>query len=147
VSELARQILSLDDRLKKIEDQIRDTFRTHPQAEIIESLPGIGPMLGAELVVAAAGDLTAYTDAGHLASAAGLVLVPRDSGRRTGNLHRPKRSSRRLRRVFYLSAQTSIIRDGPNRDFYLKTRPRTQTRPSSSRPRPPSDRRALCAAA
>lgn len=121
VAELARQILTLDDRLKKIENQIRDTFRSHPQAEIIESLPGIGPILGAELVVAA-GDLTAYADAGHLASAAGLVPVPRDSGRRTGNLHRPQRYSRRLRRVFYLSAQTSIIRDGPNRDFYLKKR-------------------------
>jgi transposase len=48
--------------------------------------------------------------------------VPRDSGRRTGNLHRPKRYNRRLRRVFYLSAQTSIIREGPNRDFYLKKR-------------------------
>jgi transposase len=121
VAELATQILTLDDRLKKIEDQIRDTFHRHPQAEIIESLPGIGPILGAELVVAA-GDLAAYPDAGHLASAAGLVPVPRDSGRRTGNLHRPQRYSRRLRRVFYLSAQTSIIRDGPNRDFYLKKR-------------------------
>ncbi|MGW2939351.1 transposase, partial [Streptomyces sp. NPDC001156] len=89
--------------------------------EIIESLPGMGPILGAEFVVAA-GDLTSYTDAGHLASAAGLVPVPRDSGRRTGNLHRPKRYSRRLRRVFYLSAQTSLIREGPNRDFYLKKR-------------------------
>lgn len=39
-----------------------------------------------------------------------------------GNLHRPKRYSRRLRRVFYLSAQASIMRDGPNRDFYLKKR-------------------------
>ncbi|MEY9988040.1 transposase [Streptomyces sp. V4I8] len=48
--------------------------------------------------------------------------LERDSGRRTGNLHRPKRYSRRLRRVFYLSAQTSIIREGPNRDFYLKKR-------------------------
>jgi transposase len=121
VAELAKQILALDDRLKKLENQIRDTFRDHPQAQIIESLPGIGPILGAELVVAA-GDLASYTDAGHLASAAGLVPVPRDSGRRTGNLHRPQRYSRRLRRVFYLSAQTSIIREGPNRDFYLKKR-------------------------
>ncbi len=121
IADLATQILTLDDRLKRIDQQIRDTFRSHPQAHIIESLPGIGPILGAELVVAA-GDLTAYTDAGHLASAAGLVPVPRDSGRRTGNLHRPKRYSRRLRRVFYLSAQTSIIREGPNRDFYLKKR-------------------------
>jgi transposase len=121
VADLAAQILALDDRLNRIDQQIRITFRTHPQAEIIESLPGMGPILGAEFVVAA-GDLSAYTDAGHLASAAGLVPVPRDSGRRTGNLHRPKRYSRRLRRVFYLSAQTSIVREGPNRDFYLKKR-------------------------
>ncbi|MGW4071907.1 IS110 family transposase [Nocardia grenadensis] len=121
VAELARAIRDLDDRIKRLEGQIRDTFRTHPQAEVIESMPGLGSILGAELVVAA-GDLGSYADAGHLASAAGLVPVPRDSGRRTGNLHRPKRYSRRLRRVFYLSAQTSIIRDGPNRDFYLKKR-------------------------
>ncbi|WP_086559249.1 IS110 family transposase [Streptomyces africanus] len=121
VADLATQILALDDRIKRIDRQIRDAFRTHPQAEVIESLPGMGPILGAEFVVAA-GDLTAYVDAGHLASAAGLVPVPRDSGRRTGNLHRPKRYSRRLRRVFYLSAQTSIIRDGPYHEYYLKKR-------------------------
>lgn len=114
VADLAAQILALDDRLNRIDKQIRETFRSHPQAEIIESLPAMGPILGAEFVVAA-GDTSAYADAGHLASAAGLVPVPRDSGRRTGNLHRPKRYSRRLRRVFYLSAQTSIIRGGPNR--------------------------------
>ncbi|MGX1303309.1 transposase [Streptomyces albogriseolus] len=121
VADLATQILALDNRLKRLDRQIRDAFRTHAQAEIIESLPGMGPILGAEFIVAA-GDMTAYTDAGHLASAAGLAPVPRDSGRRTGNLHRPKRYSRRLRRVIYLSAQTSIIRDGPNRDYYLKKR-------------------------
>ncbi|MFI2346879.1 IS110 family transposase [Streptomyces sp. NPDC019443] len=121
VADIAMQILALDDRLKHIDQQIRQTFHTHPQADIIESLPGMGPILGAEFIVAA-GDLAAYPDAGHLASAAGLVPVPRDSGRRTGNLHRPKRYSRRLRRVFYLSAQTSIIREGPNRDYYLKKR-------------------------
>jgi transposase len=121
VADLAAQILALDNRLKRIDRQIHETFRSHPQAEIIESLPGMGPILGAEFVVAA-GDLSAYTDAGHLASAAGLVPVPRDSGRRTGNFHRPKRYSRRLRRVFYMSAQTSMMREGPSRDFYLKKR-------------------------
>lgn len=119
VAELAADILALDERIGRLDKQITTTFRTHPQAHIIESMPGIGPILGAEFVVAA-GDLTAYRDAGHLASAAGLVPVPRDSGRRTGNLHRPKRYSRALRRVFYLAAQTSAIRPGPNRDFYLK---------------------------
>lgn len=121
VAELAQALLDLDGRIGAIDQQVAEAFHTHPQAEIIESMPGFGPILGAELVVAA-GDLGTYTDAGHLASAAGLVPVPRDSGRRSGNLHRPKHYSRRLRRVFYLSAQTSIIKDGPNRDFYLKKR-------------------------
>ncbi|WP_327722198.1 IS110 family transposase [Streptomyces sp. NBC_00490] len=121
VADLATQILALDDRIKHLDKQIREAFRTHPQAGIIESLPGMGPVLGAEFIVAA-GDIASFADAGNLASAAGLVPVPRDSGRRTGNLHRPKRYSRRLRRVFYLSAQTSIIREGPNRAFYLKKR-------------------------
>ncbi|WP_329441679.1 IS110 family transposase [Streptomyces canus] len=120
-ADLASQVLVLDERLKQLNGQISEAFHTHPQAAVIESMPGIGPILGAEFLVAA-GDLAAYPDAGHLASAAGLVPVAKDSGRRTGNLHRPKRYSRRLRRVFYLSAQTSIIRDGPNRTYYLKKR-------------------------
>src|SRR3954467_6822283 len=81
----------------------------------------MGPILGAELV-AAAGDLAGYANSGRLASAAGLVPVPRDSGRRTGNLHRPMRYSRKLRRVFYLSASAAMMREGPNRDYYLKKR-------------------------
>ncbi len=81
----------------------------------------MGLLLGAELI-AAARNLNGYTNAGRLASAAGLVPVPRDSGRRTGNLHRPTRYSRKPRRVFYLPEQASMMREGPNRDFYLKKR-------------------------
>jgi transposase len=121
VAELAHALLDLDERIGRLDKDIRATFDAHPQAAIIESLPGMGPILGAEFIVAA-GDLAAYADAGHLASAAGLVPVPRDSGRWTGNFHRPKRYSRKLRRVFYMSAQTSIIRPGPNRDYYAKKR-------------------------
>ncbi|WP_035696791.1 IS110 family transposase [Glycomyces tenuis] len=121
VAELAQSLLDLDERIVRCDRDIRTTFSAHPQAVIIESLPGMGPILGAEFLVAA-GDLAAYADAGHLASAAGLVPVPRDSGRRTGNFHRPKRYSRELRRVFYMSAQVSITRPGPNRDYYTKKR-------------------------
>jgi transposase len=121
VADLAAQLLALDERIKELETRITATFRSHPQAEIIESLPGMGPILGAELI-AATGDLNGYANAGRLASAAGLVPVPRDSGRRTGNMHRPMRYSRKLRRVFYLSAQASMMREGPNRDYYLKKR-------------------------
>lgn len=111
VADLAAQLLGIDERIKNLDTRITATFRAHPQAEIIESLPGMGPILG-----------NGYANAGRLASAAGLVPVPRDSGRRTGNLHRPVRYSRKLRRVFYLSAQAAMMREGPNRDYYLKKR-------------------------
>lgn len=32
------------------------------------------------------------------------------------------RYSRKLRRVFYLSASAAMMREGPSRDFYLKKR-------------------------
>jgi transposase len=47
-ADLATQVLALDERLKQLDRQISDAFRTHPQAAIIESMPGIGPILGAE---------------------------------------------------------------------------------------------------
>jgi transposase len=121
ITELANGILALDDRLKALDAQIEVTFAKHPQAAIIQSMPGFGPFLGASLLVGA-NDLRAFPSAGHLAAAAGLVPVSDDSGRRTGNLHSPLRYSRPLRHVFYLSAQTSMMRAGPNRDYYLKKR-------------------------
>jgi len=126
VAELAGTILAQHERLKCLDQQIQDTFTQHPQAEVIESVPGFGPVLGASLLVAA-GDLAAFPTAGHLAAAAGLVPVPNDSGRRAGNLHKPRRYSRPLRHAFYLSAQTSMMRAGPNRDYYLKKRQQGRT--------------------
>jgi transposase len=126
VCELARNVLALDQRVAELDKQIAALFAGHPQAEVIQSMPGFGPILGATLL-ATAGDLAAFPSAGHLAAAAGLVPVPNDSGRRAGNLHKPRRYSRPLRRVLYLSAQTSMIRDGPSRDYYLKKRQHART--------------------
>jgi transposase len=126
IAELATNVLALDERLKSLDAQIAETFEQHPQAAIIQSMPGFGPLLGASLLVGA-GALHAFPSAGHLAAAAGLVPVPNDSGRRAGNLHRPKRYSRPLRHVLYLSAQTSMMRAGPNRAYYLKKREHGRT--------------------
>jgi transposase len=120
VKDLAERILALDESVEDVERQIREAFRAHPQAKIIESLPGMGPILGAEFLAAVV-DLARFPDSGHLAAYAGLAPVPRDSGRRTGNLHRPKRYNRTLLRALYLAAQ-SAIRPGPSRDYYLRKR-------------------------
>jgi hypothetical protein len=121
ISRLARDLLDRDRRIKATDKLIAERFRTHPQAPILESLPGIGPHLGAEFVIAV-GDLSTFRDSGHLAAYAGLAPVPRDSGRVTGNLHRPRCYHRPLRRVFYLSALSSLKTTGPNRAFYDRKR-------------------------
>jgi transposase len=123
VKRLARQLLDLDREIKDTSKLIAEKFRAHPQAEIMESLPGMGPILGAEFIVATGGDIQAtFGNPGRLASYAGLVPVPQDSGRVTGNYRRPQRYNRTLRRVFYMTALSSIRPEGPSRDFYQRKR-------------------------
>jgi transposase len=122
IARLASQLLDLDRQIKDTDKLLASRFRAHPHAEIIESLPGFGPVLGAEFIVATGGELSTFVTAGRLASYAGLVPVPRDSGRVTGNLRRPKRYNRRLRRVFYMAALSSIKTEGPSRPFYQRKR-------------------------
>lgn len=118
----ARKLLELDREIKDTGKLITARFRAHPQAKIIESLPGMGPILGAEFIVATGGDLAAFASPARLAAYAGLAPVPRDSGRRTGNRHRPRRYHRGLRRVFYMAALSSLRTEGPSRVFYQRKR-------------------------
>ncbi|WP_063049764.1 IS110 family transposase [Nocardia arthritidis] len=123
IKRLAAKLLDLDREIKDLDKQITARFREHPQAAIIESLPGMGPHLGTEFLVSTGGNaLTEFTTPGRLASYAGLVPIPRDSGRISGNLHRPKRYNRRLRRVFFMAALSSIKNEGPSRTFYQRKR-------------------------
>jgi transposase len=124
IARLARQLLDLDREIKNVDKQLGARFAEHPQAEIITSIDGFGPVLGAELLADTGGNLVAaFGTANRLAAYAGLAPVPRDSGRIRGNLHRPKRYHRGLRRVFYMAALSSIKRvDGRSRAFYDRKR-------------------------
>jgi transposase len=123
IKQIARKLLDLDREIKDTGKLITSRFRDHPQAQIIESLPGMGPILGAEFLVAAGGDArAAFGNPGRLASYAGLVPVPKDSGRVTGNWRRPRRYNRALRRVFYMAALSSLRADGPSKAFYQRKR-------------------------
>ena len=72
--------------------------------------------------LAAVGDPTLIGSADQLAAWAGLAPVSRDSGKRTGRLHTPKRYSRRLRRVMYMSALTAIRCDPHSKAYYQRKR-------------------------
>lgn len=122
VADLAGQVLELDRQLTVLDKRIAERFHTHRQAAIITSMVGIGDLLGAEFLAATGGSMSAFASADHLAGYAGLAPTPRDSGRRTGNLHRPRRYNRQLQRVFYTSAMISIQRSPASRTFYDRKR-------------------------
>jgi transposase len=123
IARLAAELLDLDRQIKDLDKQLSERFGEHRHATPITSIPGFGPILGAQLLADTGGDLLpAFGSPGRLAAYAGLAPVPRDSGRVKGNLHRPKRYHRGLRRVFYMAALSSIKPDGPSRTFYQRKR-------------------------
>ena len=122
VAALARTVLDLHEEVNKLDQQIESRFREHQQAKILLSMPGFGTLLGAELLAATSGDITAYDTAARLAGVAGLAPVPRDSGRISGNHHRPKRYDRRLLNTFYLAAQSAARYCPQSRSYYQRKR-------------------------
>lgn len=122
VHTLAKEVMALNDKVSEIDKLIEGRFREHELAEVIASMPGIGTLLGAEFLAATGGDLDAFSTPDRLAGFAGLAPSPRDSGRVSGNLHRPRRYHRGLQRVFYTSALISIQRCTESRRFYDRKR-------------------------
>lgn len=122
VAQLAEGVITLTEQIKDIDRLIEDRFHRHPSAEVITSLPGIGVLLGAEFLAATGGDMDRFGSADRLASFANVTPVPRDSGRVSGNLHRPQRYNRALQRVFYTSALISVRCCPDSRRFYDRKR-------------------------
>ncbi|WP_218157573.1 transposase [Saccharopolyspora shandongensis] len=89
---------------------------------MIKSLPRFGSLLVAEFIAATGGDVISFGTADRLAGVSGLAPAPRDSGRITGNLYRPQRYSRRLLRIFYLSAQLGIQHCAASKTYYDRKR-------------------------
>lgn len=122
VQTLAGEVLALNEKIGETDRLIEGRFREHDLAEVITSMPGIGPTLGAEFLAAIGGSLDAFPTPDRLAAFAGVSPAPKDSGKISGNLHRPTRYHRRLQRVFYQSALLSIQRDPNSRAFYDRKR-------------------------
>jgi transposase len=121
VSELATEILALKDHIELMDKEIEQRFFARPEAEVLASLPGMGPLLGAEFLVAI-GDLSAFESADHLAAYAGLVPATNDSGKRIGNNRRMSGGNKNLKRVFYQAAFASLRSSPESRAFYDRKR-------------------------
>jgi transposase len=121
VAELAEDVLGLKDRLQSIDEEIGQRFFTRREARVLISLPGMGPILGAEFLVAV-GEISAFESADRLAAYAGLVPASRDSGKRVGNNRRMRGGNKVLKRVFYQSAFASLRSAPESRVFYDRKR-------------------------
>lgn len=122
VARLAKEVMALDTEIGETDAMIEERFRRHRHAEIIVSMSGFGVTLGAEFLAATGGDMEAFDSVDRLAGVAGLAPVPRDSGRISGNLQRPRRYNRRLLRACYLAALASIRSDPASRTYYNRKR-------------------------
>jgi transposase len=127
VARLAKEVMSLDTEIAETETMIEERFRRHRHAEIILSMPGFGVILGAEFLAATGGNIKSFASVDRLAGVSGLAPVPRDSGRISGNLKRPRRYDRRLLRACYLSAQIAIRTDPASRTYYDRKRAEGKT--------------------
>jgi len=121
VAELAEEILAFKERIARIDEELGQRFFARPEARILASLPGMGPILGAEFLVCV-GDICAFESADRLAAYAGLVPASHDSGKRVGNRRRMRGGNKNLKRVFYQSAFASLRGSQESRAFYNRKR-------------------------
>jgi transposase len=121
VAELAKDVLGLKERVESIDKELGKRFFARPEAQVLISLPGMGPILGAEFLVAV-GDIRAFKSAERLAAYSGLVPAARDSGKRVGNNKRMRGGNKTLKRVFYQSAFASLRSAPESRIFYDRKR-------------------------
>ncbi len=121
VAELAQETLALKERISTLDRELGQRFFARPEARILASLPGMGPILGSEFLVSV-GDLCAFESADQLAAYAGLVPAAHDSGKRVANHRRMRGGNKVLKRVFYQSAFASLRGSPHSRAFYDRKR-------------------------
>src|SRR6266487_3424376 len=82
VRALAAVITTLNEQIKIIEGQVDAHFSQHPDAEIIVSQPGLGPILGARVLAEFGDDPHRYTSGKARKNYAATSPVTRQSGKR-----------------------------------------------------------------
>ena len=122
VAELAGEVLTLKESIGALDGELGRRFFARPEARILSSLPGMGPVLGAEFLVSVGDLFCAFESADRLAAYAGLVPAAHDSGKRSGNDRRMRGGNKVLKRVFYQSAFVSLRGSPHSRAFYDRKR-------------------------
>jgi len=93
----------------------------HGTFEVIHSMPGLGVLSAAKLLVVV-GDGSRFPTAAHLAPYAGLAPVTRQSGTSIGSQRAPRRGNPQVRQIFFFAAVASLAHDPQSRRYYDRKR-------------------------
>ena len=93
------------------------SFNQHPDAGIITSFPGLGPLTGARVLAETGDDRSRFTDARGLKAYAGAAPVTRASGKTLAVLHR-RVKNQRLAAAGYLWAFSALTASPGARAHY-----------------------------
>ena len=120
VSEMAAEVLRARGRVAAVDARLEELMAARPEAEVVRSMPGMGPLFTAEFL-SEVGDPSRFASAGALAAAAGLVPATRQSGGASFQ-RRARRGNRTLKNLFYRSAFSCTVHHAPSRAYYLRKR-------------------------
>jgi transposase len=104
-----------------LEQAVVESFNQHPDAGIITSFPGLGPLTGARVLAEIGDDRSRFADAKGLKAYAGAAPVTRASGKTTAVLHR-RVKNQRLAAAGYSWAFSAITASPGARHHYDKRR-------------------------
>jgi transposase len=110
-------LTEMNAQLAALEEELRGSFETHPDAEIILSHPGLGFILGARVLAEFGDDRTRYADARARKRYAGTAPITKASGKSKVVLARFVRN-RRLTDACYLWAFSALSASPGARAFY-----------------------------
>jgi transposase len=121
VRAIVRTVAATSESIKDLEKALNASFEQHPDAEILDSLPGLGLVLGARVLSEFGDDPNRFTHAASRRAYAGTAPITRASGRHRAVLARHIRN-RRLADACYLWAFAALTKSAGARAFYDRRR-------------------------
>lgn len=121
VKSLLRQLHSILDEMEALDQQIAQSYRNHPNRDLVESLPGVAEILGPVIAAEVGADVARFCSPKTLKAFAGSSPVTASSGKFTGVYFR-RACNKHLRRALHLASQTAIRQAGWARELYDRLR-------------------------
>lgn len=117
VRAIVRTLAAANESIRELEHALAAHFDQHPDAEILDSLPGLGLVLGARVLGEYGDDPTRWPDAASRRNYAGTAPITRASGRSRTVLARHIRN-KRLADACYLWAFAALTKSPGARTYY-----------------------------